>query len=391
MSFGVVGHTKGHMKHQKPAASINIGCAGNRYIVCHQERDLSDGTSFLGLGKLIQKFIVGVSGDFDFLLYAHASDSTVDINSPLIGQAFMFRSEEFSDDRLSIKNYIKNSRKKGSLEEPFEERFKDILPCSVLKADFKLYRTGKIELKCIADIEEEKFHHSSSEAYFFIKDICHTHQHHNSRTDTITDLYECEGSLESQRVWKNETLRSMYKRVLDHKRHNTYEAYSSALGVLEYIKTFKKLFCTEKPKRFIFLEDDNLKSSIEVCKDKLSYELDERKVRINQTLTWTVFVLTAFFSYLRVISFSVSSLVEEEKLAIEWLLSASGFLANNPFVWFCVLFGVYMSIFLMPNFFQSNQIISLMKILVSMGKRKSILVLLFVLALLVYLAYILVT
>src|SRR5205085_1594541 len=80
-------------------------------------------------------------------------------------------------------------------------------------AKFELLRTGEIEIT--HDVagrtspqsltpptgpRGNRFIHSiCAQLYFFLKDICHRHQHHHPTTDTIIDLYRADDDVE----WRN--------------------------------------------------------------------------------------------------------------------------------------------------------------------------------------------
>ena len=107
-----------------------------------------------------------------------------------------------------------------------------------------VYRQGGGRPTFADDNLEHMAHIVCSQAFFFLKDITHTHQHHDPKTDTMTDVYPIYDP-DDDKTWRSETLRNLYRRILDFKRLRTEKVYSSAHGILCYAKSFK-LISTKK-------------------------------------------------------------------------------------------------------------------------------------------------
>jgi hypothetical protein len=80
--------------------------------------------------------------------------------------------------------------------------------------------------------------------FFFLKDITHNHQHHDPYTDTMSLLYQLQNATDDY-FWRSDTLRNLYRMVLNYKRSMREEVFASALGILAYLKSFYKISATE--------------------------------------------------------------------------------------------------------------------------------------------------
>jgi len=112
----------------------------------------------------------------------------------------------------------------------------------------ELHRDGKVEI-AFNDIEEGEAQDVASQIYFFVRDVCHVHQHHAPTSDTILDVVPLSAG---DHHWKRETLYSLYRWVIQQKRSRTPSAYVDAKGVLAYARAFTEKHHTESE------EDQNL-------------------------------------------------------------------------------------------------------------------------------------
>ena len=105
----------------------------------------------------------------------------------------------------------------------------------------ELNRDGKIEI-VFNDIEDPEAQDVASQIYFFIRDVCHVHQHHAPTSDTILDVVPLSAG---EHYWKRETLYSLFRWVIQQKRARTPSAYIDAKGVLAYARAFTEKHCGE--------------------------------------------------------------------------------------------------------------------------------------------------
>jgi hypothetical protein len=115
-------------------------------------------------------------------------------------------------------------------------------PSGVLSA-IEVHRNGQATIEVdddqYSDAAEQKM--LASQVYFFLRDICHIHQHHADSSDTISDVTDC---TDEEDAWKRETLYSLYRWVIQQKRAKRVEAYFSAKGVLSYAHIVINFACS---------------------------------------------------------------------------------------------------------------------------------------------------
>lgn len=353
LSFTVAGtHSRKNSHHDSPVVQLE-GDAGQKRIYAYQVRDLSDIPPLLQMAKvnifkkIVQK-ITRTNGRFIFLYGSENSDHASDIDAPLSGRVLVYR---YTQSR--------NSTFKRRME-PFElcnelsvdENLDQICSYSlvdepVLDVSFQLTRRGECKISSSTDIHTEIRKHALSEVFFFLKDFFHAHQHHNPRQDTIADLHEFEGNNET---WINETLRSMYRKVLDFKRCGDFDSYMSAKGMLSYINTFVETIGKPyKKSNLIVLENNNILESLDVAKSKFEYELSEKRNDHSRALAYTAFALTIVLTYSKYLSLRLpDGFIEKfDSCSLEALITR--FVVENPLILVVCFAALYFSLHSIPR------------------------------------------
>lgn len=190
---------------------------------------------------------------------------------------------------LKNEQYLKDLTFKNDID-AFEKSFLQALekfksascePSGVISA-VEVHRSGQatieIDDELYTDAADQKM--LASQVYFFLRDICHVHQHHADSSDTISDVTDC---TKEDDAWKRETLYSLYRWVIQQKRAKRVEAYFSAKGVLSYAHTFQK---THPIKDKNFDRDyfrEATVESIEAGLEKATYE-EATKRKFTETL-----------------------------------------------------------------------------------------------------------
>lgn len=293
LSYSIIGSSS----HPSVAEIANVADGKKRRILCLQNRTLLDSALPIFKSALARRFF-NLSGSFVFFLDAESNNDFSSENQMLNGKLYLFTDnvDENTDEKvLCIREAI---NKLNNFDSPFvsesiddfyseinKKHFNDIEKYSIFNACFRLDRDGIIEIDTEADTDKELEHTICAQLFFFIKDISHRHQHHHPKTDTILDIYNKDNS-----HWQDEVLRALYKRVLDFKRSRNEWVYSSALGVLSYIKAFKKV-CGERDIKITVVRDDNdLSESIEIAQNELRH-ITSQKVGFRNAFITTMIAL----------------------------------------------------------------------------------------------------
>lgn len=377
LSFSVAGCYSPKNNHHKAPIVTPVTFKGDRYIFGSQIRDLSDVPPLLLIGKLnifrrIVNKLHGTDGNFQFLLFSKNSDMARPgcINSSLEGHLYVFRardvdSQEVEKARVRAKKYNGDSDSYSFVSECTGE---EILNKCIAHYRIDLSRSGECTLESISTpMQESKVQHVASEAFFFLKDFFHAHQHHNPRTDTIVDLYEHDGV--DGVDWINETLRGLYRKVLDFKRMGDNDSYSSALGVIQYVKTFKRGVASSVQEK-IDLCDDNLEESIRIGLSGFEYQLSENRSKHSRALAYTAFLLTFVLAYFRVIAHKIPY-DESEKWPVDSTsIKVINVLGENFWLWIVMIVILYWLVYSIPGKFKRKSNIKAWTVLfVSLGRR----------------------
>jgi hypothetical protein len=230
LSFSVIGTEKNPKKLIKSYRTVE----GRKFTVAAEIRSVSDAI-YMGTrpgGRLI------------FIFVAFSSVETK--HSQNIGRVFFLRYSEFwryqylfdfvenkvedSDYELSFLNLI------SALRTTWAARHIDSVAIT-------LERNGQVRILVDElEIDEDIPGTLANQVYYFVRDICHTHQHHERTSDTILKAYH-DGSLRSNgnSNWKRETLYALHKFIIQQKRTKREEALIRCLGVLAYARAFSEL------------------------------------------------------------------------------------------------------------------------------------------------------
>jgi hypothetical protein len=305
----------GEARHPTEAIYANVITDTSRFILAYQRRPLSD-----VLFQSVIHYLCNISGQFWFVLAAESSGEPISADV-IVGTVSLFKSKE--DWRGEVEGKVR-----GAIKEINELRFSlrsergdEIRDCyrsgkaaAESRADivlsFRLKRTGEVyfsrpkfrdtELEfASANYAYECGHDFSKwvadQAYFFLRDISHTHQHHRPSSDTILVLQEHDaGDIE----WRKNVVFSLYYYVIKSKRFtDAYSLYQS-LGVQAYCKAFKGI-CQrtlgDKFESIPIFDDDALAQSLSARAQeetaKRTEYLTYATMRHSRAANWRTFTL----------------------------------------------------------------------------------------------------
>lgn len=270
LSFNVIGSTK----HPSKAVFGNVfdAEAEKRAILGYQRRVLHDRLFFRHLP--FQKA-------YWFVFAAHTpTGENVVADERLVGTVYIFDKENWKATRPLADAWVEELRRFdarcGSLESKpkIESVDKALGSQAAFQIDFSLRRDGcvlfqyseerqknadrvKFPLRRLNDHGHElNISHPikviASQAFFFLKDICHEHQHHHPFTDTVIDLLPMrnwdretqsyESNPERKRFrWRRDIRHKLQGKIVQYKRTKTPAMLRSSQGVLAYLNAFMTL------------------------------------------------------------------------------------------------------------------------------------------------------
>lgn len=266
LSFSAIGLTEGQPER---CVTANVSDGRNRYIICYQFRYLGDSV----LPRWLVRWLMrrpwalrrdwAYDGDMWFVCIARALPDSAGGSEYLRGRLFLTGSKEQWEEVL--KPLIRQSQSQLEACRPrhpsistnvhvqfggiYETLERNLASLSHAHMTFAVARNGEATLTLDPSQPapasaptsptgmEQHFQRSiTSQFFFFLKDIFHQHQHHDSRTDAILDIYPAADPTDQQ--WRRETLYALYRKIISYKRKCTEKNLFSAQGVLAYAQSF---------------------------------------------------------------------------------------------------------------------------------------------------------
>lgn len=274
LSFSAIGLTD----HPAPCETANVADNYSRFIVSCQTRDTLD--AIVPFKHKLTKYWIGLEGHMFFACVARCPVRGLSRLDSLSGSLFVFHNEamwfpepdriiRFAQKRLkeidkhqSDLAYLAEHGTENLLDREFlgeyEKLTRNLQSLSSFSCSFELLRTGEIELSWSPDIPASPYAPRMpsgiegeltrldvvAQLFYYIKDISHTHQHHNPRTDTVTTIYE---ALNDEILWRIFTLYSIYKKIIQYKRVKDELAAVTSRGTLAYAQAFRSI-CEKSPR-----------------------------------------------------------------------------------------------------------------------------------------------
>lgn len=285
LSFRHIGDTEFPVRAEY---ANRVDASDFRYIVVRQYRALSDAL-FPSLTDTFSKR----SGKFVFVLAARSDQKAADNNARIVGSVFivpdfaaspvagapgMPGQGEITSKADEAINAINSPRSYGPARSP-EDEYTSIANYldhhTPIRITFALARDGVVGMakpdfldaelgrKSIEQAKargDDYERYLAEQAYFFLRDIAHAHQHHEPQTDTLISLQERDAN---DTAWRNNILFALHHHVIGQRRRGDPETLTRTLGVIAYAKAFEA--CCEKAlhgQQLVRFESDALAQSV---------------------------------------------------------------------------------------------------------------------------------
>lgn len=342
LSFSLIGEANGN---NPVAVSVNRADSRHRYVVSYQHRFLVDSVLPIWLSGIVNKYC----GSFNFVCIGKSSNDISVQNDKLSGYLLIFddkknwswaeREIRHCQDKLASLDVSVNDLAAG-FDSHFNFIKEDLKPKASFWVNFTLARNGVVEIvldegydlgadkplypPTLADkkrIEDTQ----SAQTFYFLRDLVHKHQHHSPTTDTLLDLYRSG----DDNQWIGESLRVLYRKILDFKRLRKDEVYCSSLGLLSYAKSLRQIAkddyggCSICPK----INDELLKESIMAGQTATNNSVQESIRRSDITRNTIISVLGLFLAFTSLMKLTDQTIsVEKDSLlyvVAEWTVRNS--------------------------------------------------------------------
>lgn len=236
LSFATIGQGR----QPKRAFKVARAATSERYIVVAQKRRTTD-VPFGRLGDLLNYLLLRREG---YTVYTLFGKSILEEDYDLLtGPCVELTQNEFN----LVKKSLEPLKNRNLPDEDFRSLFEELAkifsektfqPGCGLSA-IELYRNGRIDIS-VDLLDEKEAQDVASQIFFFLRDVCHVHQHHAPTSDTIVDVVPVASG---ETHWKRETLYALYRWVIQQKRSRDPSAYIDAKGVLAYACAFTEKHC----------------------------------------------------------------------------------------------------------------------------------------------------
>lgn len=239
-------------------------------------------------------------GQLWFACIARSEDLSDFPQERLSGQIFIvsYKKRQRKQARIMLKTAQEKMRKSelssgysnNEIRCLLEDTAKGVSCLSGFWVEFCLCRNGETTIRLdtaerfcanatqIADGDDKNYFHDllCRQAFYFLKDICHRHQHHSPKTDTLADLYVSSDDVE----WRREVLYALYRKIIHFKRNRTEDAILDSMGTLAYAQAFQTI-CGKNTRDGQLPDFDNksLACSLESAYKELTLEKENRRDR----------------------------------------------------------------------------------------------------------------
>ena len=305
----------GEARHPTTSKYANISTNDQRFVVAYQKRPLSD-----VLFQPIIHYLFDMSGLFWFGLSTRSIGVPGAIHA-MCGNISIFKSREdwksgaenTVRDAINQLNTVRLSLDK-SRDEQISHYFKlattTLTQTADVNIEFILYRTGEVffarptfsdkdlEYASLSFAKEGGHDFArwiSDQAFFFLRDLTHQHQHHSPSVDTILILQE---SNSADTAWRNNIVYSLYYYIIRSKRFKDAISLFQAAGILGYCKSFKEICVRRRSSMAIEFKEYNDEALMQSLMAKanentlLSTELSFwHQVRLSKAANRRTFVL----------------------------------------------------------------------------------------------------
>jgi hypothetical protein len=296
----------GHADHPRRASYANVvDQHDQRFIASLQSRSLSD-----ALFEPIVSRLFKTPGEFDFILTGSSAGPTSASNSTLVGNISIFIDPEShcGNATMPVAEKLDQLRTEPRFQTRLKVKFVELEQLVLGNADihvsFTLNRDGVVRFDT-PDFKDRELHERSLEeaalrgidfekwvadqAYFFLRDLSHVHQHHDSATDTILILQE---TGEDDVGWRDKILYSLQFIVVAQRRLKDKQALARAKGLVAYSHAFRSVTHNALPDaRLVSFSDDALLMSIDASLEELTLvrttEQDWHRTKMSLVL-WAV-------------------------------------------------------------------------------------------------------
>jgi hypothetical protein len=307
----------GESRNPTESRSANLACKTRRIILAYQRRPLSD-----ALFSHAVHFVCGIEGSFWFVLTAESIGVPGDTDE-LIGKIYIYKSKldwRSVGEPIVRQRLIDLSKLANSLEVDrenkanclFSEALDGLQKTADIEISYHLFRTGEAYFaepifrdphllsaslnfaETTSGLNFNKW--MADQAYFFLRDITHVHQHHSPSSDTILILQERDDDMDFS--WRRRIIFSLHHYIIRSKRFSDSASLFQASGVLAYCESFQAICLESTSNQFVVPKFNNdalrqsINSRVQEITTKATEQFAESSMRVTKAANTRIFALT---------------------------------------------------------------------------------------------------
>lgn len=272
---GWIPNVSGHLSFSHCGTSdsrtlvLNHSAPDGRVILCAQKRVLFDGL----IGIPFFKFLYQNDPTYLFVLICQSAPSEIDKLGVLVGQVYVLPiahwRQPLSSSSVLLRDYVEDAvahlNDTHIINPSISHIWDDLLNvqeaisnASTYKVDIQIYRNGMTRFTNIVALQSMRLLNSIhiphreardtldepgdrsyaiNQAYFFLKDMFHSHKHHDPKSDTIISAHE----EDEEYSWIREAHYSVHRKIVSLRRSRHIQDYFNALGLISYISALTKI------------------------------------------------------------------------------------------------------------------------------------------------------
>lgn len=322
LSFRHIGETR----HPTPSKYANVATTRDRIVLAYQRRNLSD-----SVFRTITDRVSSRSGDFWFAVSARSTAAPSDVEGHVCGQVHIFKSkedwrsgpeatvrkaiDELNEARLSLA-----ANRNQTLDAAYKWADDALKKHADIILEFEIIRDGELRVSLPHFSDQDLAYASrafaeqdghdfdkwiADQAYFFLRDISHKHQHHDDAVDTILILQKAG---DDDVAWRRNIIFSLHFYIISARRTRDARSLIRALGILAYYKSFaalSKIKLGDLFNQIPVFQDEALKDSLNAAIDERAFMDGVEQRQTDRTTNFRVMTLAVIAPILALIGVAI--------------------------------------------------------------------------------------
>ena len=288
----------------------------------------------------ITDFFCGRDGSFWFALSARTLTSHEDIDGSITGKIFIYKSKagwrtgpesaiREARDHLNDAHLSLSATKDSEVAETALKAEKELDRSADIIIRLELGRDGELKFKSPTFVDEDLLAASEEfakeegghdfqkwivdQAYFFLRDLAHHHQHHDPFVDTILIMQELKE--DDPISWRQNIVFSLHFHIIAARRAKNMLTMVQAAGILAYCQSFLGI-CRRKVgsdiNRLAVYEEEALKNSLASSAEEIKMHLQMQTDKTARITNFRMMTLAVIAPVLALLGVAIQPNIDKE-------------------------------------------------------------------------------